>query len=437
NIDESEQRRNIQRQALAKRTIEQVELRRKKQKEFKNHISNAARIENYNTKTVFLHNIGSMSIECPECKALHWIDEKVAGSRHAHIFRTCYAKGKVKLLVIASLPELLEILLTEESPQAHDFRKKIHIYNSILAFTSMGAKIDERVIETQGVYNFHIQEEIHHYIGSLIPENQDSPSFINPYTHIFRRAAHVLQENHIQDLKIIIVKTRYEYQYIILIASEVAVLMVEDKIHHSYIPLHYVLLFPYGDSGWHPCIHINNPQTESTSNDSSDYNSKEDISTNDNTTRDYVSMIQYYAYCLHFRIYKPTELFALHRSGHLFQQYIVDAYVYIEQSCLNYIKHNQKQIRAELYSEFQDALSANNELPSNKLRISRRIILPSSFIGGPWHMQQLYQDSMTIVGQLKKPDLFITITCNPKWPKIQAALLSGQTAQDRPDLCAR
>ncbi|CAG8716175.1 9054_t:CDS:1, partial [Acaulospora morrowiae] len=114
NIDESEQCRNIQRQALAKRTTEQVELRRKKQKEYKNRISNAARIENYNTKTVSLHNIGSISIECPECKALHWIDEKVTGSRHTPIFSTCCAKGKVKLLAIASPPELLEMLLTEE-----------------------------------------------------------------------------------------------------------------------------------------------------------------------------------------------------------------------------------------------------------------------------------------------------------------------------------
>ncbi|CAG8789486.1 4602_t:CDS:1, partial [Acaulospora morrowiae] len=60
NIDESEQRQNIQRQALAKKTTEQVELRRKKQKKSKNRISNTAHIENYNTKTVSLHNIGSM-----------------------------------------------------------------------------------------------------------------------------------------------------------------------------------------------------------------------------------------------------------------------------------------------------------------------------------------------------------------------------------------
>jgi hypothetical protein len=36
-----------------------------------------------------------------------------------------------------------------------------------------------------------------------------------------------------------------------------------------------------------------------------------------------------------------------------------------------------------------------------------------------------------------KPDLFITMTCNPQWPEITQHLLNGQTASDRPDLVAR
>jgi hypothetical protein len=52
-------------------------------------------------------------------------------------------------------------------------------------------------------------------------------------------------------------------------------------------------------------------------------------------------------------------------------------------------------------------------------------------------MQQLYQDGMAIVRKLGKADLFVTFTCNPKWPEIQKALLPGQTAADRPDIVAR
>src|SRR5271156_1781984 len=52
-------------------------------------------------------------------------------------------------------------------------------------------------------------------------------------------------------------------------------------------------------------------------------------------------------------------------------------------------------------------------------------------------MHKLYQDGIAIVRVFGKPDLFITITCNPKWPEIQNALLPGQTAQDRPELISR
>ncbi|XP_043224655.1 uncharacterized protein LOC122382858 [Amphibalanus amphitrite] len=44
---------------------------------------------------------------------------------------------------------------------------------------------------------------------------------------------------------------------------------------------------------------------------------------------------------------------------------------------------------------------------------------------------------MAIVRAKGKPTLFITITCNPKWPEIANALLPGQKPEDRPDLVAR
>ena len=52
-------------------------------------------------------------------------------------------------------------------------------------------------------------------------------------------------------------------------------------------------------------------------------------------------------------------------------------------------------------------------------------------------MQQLYQDSMAIVREYGKPDLFVTVTCNPNWPEITNELLPNQQASDRPDLISR
>ena len=52
-------------------------------------------------------------------------------------------------------------------------------------------------------------------------------------------------------------------------------------------------------------------------------------------------------------------------------------------------------------------------------------------------MRQNYEDAMAIVARYGRPDLFITMTCNPKWQEIVDNLHPGQQANDRPDLVAR
>ena len=52
-------------------------------------------------------------------------------------------------------------------------------------------------------------------------------------------------------------------------------------------------------------------------------------------------------------------------------------------------------------------------------------------------MSQLYHDGMAIVRAVGKPDLFITMTCNPQWQDILGGLKPGQTPQDLPDIVAR
>ena len=44
---------------------------------------------------------------------------------------------------------------------------------------------------------------------------------------------------------------------------------------------------------------------------------------------------------------------------------------------------------------------------------------------------------MATVRVFGKPTLFVTITCNPRWPEIANALLPGQKPEDRPDIVAR
>ena len=41
---------------------------------------------------------------------------------------------------------------------------------------------------------------------------------------------------------------------------------------------------------------------------------------------------------------------------------------------------------------------------------------------------------MAIVSKFGKLDLFITMTCNPKWREIEENLLRGQQVSDKPDI---
>ncbi len=41
---------------------------------------------------------------------------------------------------------------------------------------------------------------------------------------------------------------------------------------------------------------------------------------------------------------------------------------------------------------------------------------------------------MIIINHFRKPDLFITFTCNSKWPEITKELLPNQNIADKPDL---
>lgn len=69
--------------------------------------------------------------------------------------------------------------------------------------------------------------------------------------------------------------------------------------------------------------------------------------------------------------------------------------------------------------------------------VGQRTILPSSFIGSKRDMTQRYQDGMAIVLNNGKPDIFLTMTCNPSWIEITSELGLHQTPQDRPDLLTR
>ena len=80
-------------------------------------------------------------------------------------------------------------------------------------------------------------------------------------------------------------------------------------------------------------------------------------------------------------------------SGRLFQEWLVDTYARVESGRLTWHRQNQDNIRADLYQNIQRA--ASNGTSAREL--GTKVILPSSFTGGPRYMMREYQDAMAIV----------------------------------------
>lgn len=138
-------------------------------------------------------------------------------------------------------------------------------------------------------------------------------------------------------------------------------------------------------------------------------------------------------YCHKFQIRAGCQSTLL-RAGRLYQQYVVDQYIKIQTTRLDYYRRKQSDMRSELYQGIVDSVMSGETRGSE---LGTRIILPASFIGGARDMRRRYLEAMALVQRFGKPDLFITITCNSEWAEILQELLPGQQAQDRPDLVAR
>ena len=108
---------------------------------------------------------------------------------------------------------------------------------------------------------------------------------------------------------------------------------------------------------------------------------------------------------------------------------------------------NQKALRADTYKNLREETERLNKdlapredgmfADDNQRPVVGRKILSSSFVGSPRWYNAKFQDGMAICREYHKPDYFITMTCNSKWPEIIEHLKEGQTPQDRPDIVAR
>ncbi|XP_012841939.1 PREDICTED: uncharacterized protein LOC105962187 [Erythranthe guttata] len=428
-------------------------------------------------------DLGDQSYECQSCGAMMWYAERLDKHRNTSRpeFSLCCQKDKVQLPYMKNAPPTLSNLLFGTDRQSKHFQDNIRSYNMMFAFTSLGGKVQTSINTGAGPYTFLLQGQNYHLLGSMLPEEGARPKFAQLYifdtenevrnridavrsgngsnnldTQIVASLKDMIDENNIlaqsyraardrfsreglQGVKLKLVKSRSTdgRTYNLPNASEIAALIVGDfdtqegvrdivvetqskklqrisELHPLYLPFQYPLIFPYGEDGYREDIGLR------------------DSFRGNSGKRKNLTMREYFAYRFQKRsIDSPVLL----NSKKLFQQLGVDAYSMIESQRLNFIRHNQDQLRVDMYKGIEERFFKGD---TEGTSVGKRVILPGSFIPGPRYMFNNFVDALQICNWIGFPSLFITITCNPQWPEIQRVLNdTSLRPEDRPDILCR
>ncbi|XP_074267178.1 uncharacterized protein LOC141590483 [Silene latifolia] len=448
-------------------------------------------VEDVETEAVEVHHpdywdIGDPTYECGYCEAQMWYEERARKDRSSSDpeFSICCMKGKVQLPKLRDPPPLLWELLSNKHPLSKHFIDNIRSYNMMFSFTSMGGRIDTSVNQGQGPYCFKMGGQNVHLIGSLLPSETARPKFCQLYifdteeeinnrknvvsfgrpeqfsdeliallqgmidqhnrlAKTFRMARDRFQSAECGEVKLRLIGGRKTdgRTYNLPTASGIAALIVGDitdaidqrdiiletqngtlkrisELHPSYLALQYPLLFPFGEDGFRLGIDHRLTNKASTSKTTS--------------KRNKLTMRELFAYRIQDRSGERTTFLI---AGKVYQQFLVDGYMMVESQQLSYIRNNQQSLRSESYKNLADAVGRGAIDPSS---IGCRIIIPPSFTPGYSYLRENYQDTMVICKWTGYPDLFITFTCNPKWPEITRFVKKrGLRPEDRPDILCR
>lgn len=410
---------------------------------------------------------------CHHCHARFWYDERLARTRGSspEYHKCCYA-GKVRLDQHDEYPAYINELFANRH-----FMENIGAYNQMSAMTSLGAEVDNSINRGNGPYVFKIVGQLYHKIGSLCPEEDGMPQFLQLYIYdtenevanrlrnfqnsghglradivenlihllddhnelvqLFRTARDKMEEANVPEFKVHLYGVVGSSQHELPTGDSIGAIVFEggpdvetdfdviierhnrqlqrvNKLNASYMSLQFPLIFFFGEDGYHLGRLL-------LSHHSTDDPPKK------------MTMKMYYSYELHDR---PGDDSLLRRSGRLFQQYVVTAYCSIEQSRIDFIREHQDDIRNEYMSGLCDAISRGDRDGSE---VGSRTILPSSFTGGPRYMYSHYLDALAICRVHGNPSFFITFTCNVNCPEIQEYMedFPHVTIADRPDVVDR
>uniref|UniRef100_K3ZNF2 ATP-dependent DNA helicase n=1 Tax=Setaria italica TaxID=4555 RepID=K3ZNF2_SETIT len=382
---------------------------------------------------------GTIDYECTFCGAIFWYGEcsKHDSTQRRVIYHLCCRGGKFFLPSFQVVPEFLASLQHfDGDSRCKNFLNRIRQYNSLFAFTCMGANIDDGINDGCGPYMFKINGLVYHRISSLMPAKDESPKFAqfyiydteheirnrisaivsedsddtildldivnglismldncNPLVKQFRKARIRIVGAHEDDPIQLNVTTVIEiaglvvgdfslknYKRDIIVDSISSSLQHISCLHPAYMALQYPLLFPYGEQDFRLGIS-----------------------------------------------YRRTDLLQADQPnphlccGRLSFQSAVDIFACIEECRLTWIANHQDDFRCEHFQGITYAMSRGCIDGSS---IGKQCVIPR------------FQDAVAIFRVHGIPHFFMTFTCNPKWLEIKETLELeyGQRPSNRPDL---
>ncbi|KAL3652194.1 hypothetical protein CASFOL_001875 [Castilleja foliolosa] len=191
--------------------------------------------------------------------------------------------------------------------------ENIRAYNNMFSMTSFGAKINDAINDGRGPYVFKVSGQVSHWIGSMCPPNNEAPRFLqlyiydtanevsnrlqffnnshhrqlsedvvrclsdtlnscNEYARLFKNATELCDPSENYDFSVRLYNNvgdrRYEpptpgtlggivraddsnaSTYDIVVHRKDGAPQRVSKLHPSYTPLQYPLLFPFAERGW-------------------------------------------------------------------------------------------------------------------------------------------------------------------------------------------
>lgn len=181
-----------------------------------------------------------------------------------------------------------------------------------------------------------------------------------------------------------------------------------DLYSPAYEPLQFPCLFNHGESGWSRGHYTESPPRKS--------------KTMNRAGKEHVPFL---FYCRQRLLSEPL----FQRNSRIAQEWCCDMYSRFEENKLSYFESDELQHKVRLATRRSITECTPDHQPGK--------LLPASFHGSPLKRKSDTEDALSIVNRRGRPQVFITITCNPLWPEIVDNLLPNQTASDRPDLCCR